>query len=356
MREQFEQEFKGVYDRLDDEGRSYFDHAVKQILGPQKEINSGLFALKIKLEGENFHASVPSDYAHALWKLQQSFYKLAAAVLYQDPSVTLTLEERERFLLVFSIEKGSTDSQASLFTTFLALAESLGDKMEPWQILLLATLMSATYLGAKGIDRYFSYKEKKLGSEAECERKKIDAAQASHAIDAQTKIASDALSVAKGLIEQNRRNFEAASEAGQDGRTAILKGVRGITRAEIGERTYSGEQIAEFKRRSPRTKARNEVKNINVAVVGIDTEDKNYPKLTLQEKGSDLQFTAEISPQNYENEEDFENAMNIIWNSARYPNRFFWAEASMIYRKEKLVECTILGVARNEEELSVEED
>lgn len=125
------------------------------------EIGSELFALKIKLEGENFHASVPADYAHALWKLQQSFYKLAATVLYQDPSTVLTQEEKEKFLLVFSIEKGSTDSGASLLASFLTLAESMVEKMEPWQILLFAGLLCSTYLGGKGIENTRLTKKRK---------------------------------------------------------------------------------------------------------------------------------------------------------------------------------------------------
>lgn len=319
------------------------------------EIGSELFALKIKLEGENFHASVPADYAHALWKLQQSFYKRAATVLYQDPSTVLTQEEKEKFLLVFSIEKGSTDSVASLLASFLTLAESMVEKMEPWQILLFAGLLCSTYLGGKGIDKYSSYKEKKMESDAEAERKAVDAKTTEKLLETQERITSDALQLAKDLLAEHHEEFVAAQEAGRDGRTAILKGVRGITRAEIGERTYTAEEIAEIKRRSPRTKATTEVRYINVAVVKVDTEDKGHPKLTLQEKNTGLQYAAEISSQLYEDEEDYENAMSVIWNSARYPNRFFWAEASMIFRKDRLVECSILAVGRNEEELKYTE-
>lgn len=344
MRQELERKYEEAFKSLTDEDRKRLTDAVCQIVG-EREVDAALFTLRIKLEGRNFHATVPADYAHALWKLQQAYYRLVATVLYEDPTATLTLEEKKKFLLVFSIESGSTDSEASLLSAFIALAESVADKMEPWEILLLAALMCLTYLGAKGLDGYLEHKDKKLLSDAETKRKEIDAQQYAQALDSQVKVADKAFA----LVEKYRSVFTAAQEAGRDGRIAVLKGVSGIERAEIGERTYTADRIADLKRRSPKTKAVSEVRAVNVAVIKIDSEDKSYPKLTLRERNSDAQYVAEISRQ--ECEEDYENAMDIIWDSARYPNRFFWAEVLLATRKGKLVECSVLTVARTKEEL-----
>lgn len=346
MLQKLEQDFQKLFNELGPEGQKQFTEVLGQITG-NKEVDASIFSLKIKLEGENFHASVPADYAHALWKLQQACYKLAATILYGDPTASLTQEEKEKFLLVFSIEKGSTDSEASLLASFFALAESMVDKMEPWQTLALAALLCLTYLGAKGIDAYASHKDKT----EETERKKIDAELQGRALETQAEVSKEAITSLREVVVEHSNAFTAAQQAGQAGRSAILKTVKGVTWAEIGARTYSAAQISEYKRRSPREKARSEVRDINVAVVKIGTEDKAYPKLTLQERGSNVQYSAEISPQTYEDENDYDNAMNIIWESARYPNRFFWAEASMVFRKDKLVECSILAVAKTKEEL-----
>lgn len=56
MQEQFERDFQEIYNQLGEEGQELFSKAIREIIGKDVEIGSELFALKIKLEGENFHA------------------------------------------------------------------------------------------------------------------------------------------------------------------------------------------------------------------------------------------------------------------------------------------------------------
>ena len=55
-----------------------------------------------------------------------------------------------------------------------------------------------------------------------------------------------------------------------------------------------------------------------------------------------------LNPDDYP---DFESALDIIWNSARFPDRFFWAEISITKRREKLIAASISAIAQSEEDL-----
>lgn len=84
---------------------------------------------------------------------------------------------------------------------FVALVESVTDKREIWEMLLLVALLCLTYLVVKGLDGYFTHKGKKLLFDAETERKRIDAQHHARALDCQARVIDDAVT----LIEASLR-------------------------------------------------------------------------------------------------------------------------------------------------------
>lgn len=287
-----------------------------------------LLSLKIVLEGKHFDATIPSDLAHSLWKLQLAYYRMVGAVLHESPSAVLNAEEKEQYKLVFKIKSGSTDGVADIWKSSQTLMEKALDKMEPWQILVAIAILAGAYLGVKWFDRL----NEKQRIEADVE-----------------KTTTQNETVQK-MLETHREIFEAASYAGREGRVSIIKGVSGIERAQIGGLEYDRERIDQIKRRATRVKASSDTLQMQVTVEEIDTRDKSNPTVYLRKKGEDGAFKASLAIQG-EDDEDVSAALDIIWDAARYPDRFFWAEVSVSSKKGKILSATVTAVAQQKEDL-----
>ena len=106
-----------------------------------------LLTLRIVLEGKTFDATIPTDFAHSLWKLQLAYYRMVGTILHNSPTAVLSAEEKERYKLVFRIEKGSTDGSADLWPSLCSLMENALEKMKPWQLLAAVALCAGAYVG-----------------------------------------------------------------------------------------------------------------------------------------------------------------------------------------------------------------
>lgn len=284
--------------------------------------------LKITLEGTNFCGTVPADMAHSLWKLQVAYYRMVAQILYGSPSASLNSEEKEKYKLVFKIDKGSTNGVANIDHSFFDLASQALDKMEPWQILLAVGFLCATYLG-KNIISHFT------------EKKKIEV-EAAKETERQETI--------RKMLDTHKNIFDAAFEAGRDGRMAIIKGTTGVTKANIGIHEYDEKKIAEIRRRAARVSATSATEHLCITVDELDARDKDNPTLIVHEKNSNTTFKAllALNPDDYS---DYDNILDIVWNSARFSDKYFWAEVTFTKRRDKIISASISSVAQTEEDL-----
>ena len=298
-----------------------------------------LLSLRIVLEGKIFDATIPSDFAHSLWKLQLAYYRMIGAVLHNSPSAVLSSEEKEQHKLVFKISKGSTNGTADIWSSSLNIAEKAFDKMEPWQVLLAVALIAGAYVGGK----LFNHLSENARIQAEKEK-----ALAQIQTEKEKALAQN--ETVQKMFDAHKEIFNAAFSAGQEGRIAVIKGVAGIERAQIGEREYDAEKIEQIKRRSAWVKAVSNTCQMLVTVEKIDTQDKSDPVVYLRERGADNSFKASLAIEG-EDEEDLQTALDIIWDAARYPDRFFWVEISISSKKGKVVSASITALAHKKEDL-----
>ena len=305
---------------------------IENALNLSKDKLQSVLQFKFVLEGTRFKASISADTAHAIWKMQVAYYRLVALVLHGDPTITLTSQEKELFLLNFKISEGSTEGVANIGDMLVELFDRGLEKMELWQILALVVVVAAAYCGVK----FLQYRSENKKTEAQIEQRKIDEAMLDK------------------LLATNKEIVQTALEAGAEGRRALLKGVYGIDSAEIGARNYTKEDIQDIRRRASRVKASIVSKVLNVTVDGVDSRDKDTLYITLREKGSDQRYKADLKL-DYDDEEDLEEALNLIWNSARYPDRYFWADLAISTRRGKIESVSVLAVANRKEDLAADE-
>lgn len=305
-----------------------------------------LLTLRIVLEGKTFNATIPTDFAHSLWKLQLAYYRMVGTILHNSPTAVLSAEEKDRYKLVFRIEKGSTDGAADLWPSLLSLMEKALDKMESWQILLAVAICAGAYLGEK---RFAYLREKaKIDADKEVELSRLEVELSRLEKDAQKQASYNEM--IRKMFEARTGIAETAYAAGRDGRIGILKGVGGLEGAQIGVREYDGEKIEKIKRRAARVKTESETRQMQVSVGLIDMRDKNEPHVYLKENGGDAYFKASLAIDG-EDEEDLLAALDKIWKAARYPEQTFWAEVSVTTKKEKIISAVVTAVADRKEDL-----
>lgn len=298
-----------------------------------------LLTLRIVLEGETFDATIPTDFAHSLWKLQLAYYRMVGTILHNSPTAVLSAEEKERYKLVFRIEKGSTDGSADLWPSLCSLMENALEKMKPWQLLAAVALCAGAYVGGE----WFAYLSEQAKIEAD---KEVEIARIENDAE-KTKLHNETI---QEMFQAHREVFDAAYSAGREGRMSILKGVGGLEGARIGAREYDGEKIEQIKRRAARVKTESETRQMQVSVGLIDMRDKNEPHVYLKEKGQDFYFKASLAIDG-EDEEDLSAALDRIWNAARDPEQSFWAEVSVTTKKDKIISAVVTAVAERQEDL-----
>ena len=310
--------------KLSQEELDRFDNLLKTLKLPSID---DLLVFKIHLEGTKFQSSLHSDLGYAIWKLQQSYYSFVSLALYGDPVVPLSAEEKERFLLNFQIEKGSTVASSDYGDLIPTMIEKVADKMEAWQILTVVVLAIASYAGIRVFETYCDTRKKKQDND-----------------------------LIANIVKEQAVLVKGAYEAGKEGRTAILKKVPGISKATIGLKEYSSEDIAKIKiSRRERSKAVSNICIMHVAVADINSENKKNLVLILKEKDSQNKFKANFEV-NFEDDSDNTAALDIIWNSARYEDRYFWAEVLTATRRGEFEKASILNMAEDRSDLEPSED
>lgn len=181
--------------------------------------------------------------------------------------------------------------------------------MEPWQILALV-VVAAAYCGVK----FLQYRSETKKTEVEIEQRKIE----------------------ESMLDK------------------ILAANKEIVQTVIAARNCTEEGIQDIHLRPSRAKASIVRQILNVTVDGIDSSDNDTLYLTLREKGSAQRYKADLKL-DYDDEGDLEEALNRIWNSARYPDRFFWADIAISTRRGKIESVRVLAVANKKEDLATDE-
>lgn len=288
-----------------------------------------LLTFKIHLEGTKFQGLLPSDLGYAIWKLQQSYYHFVSLVLYDDPNASLSAEEKERYLLKFRIEKGSTIASTDYGDLIPSIIEKVVDKMGSWQILTVIVLTIAAYAGVRIYETYSNTKNKKQDND-----------------------------LIANIVKEQAVLVKGAYEAGKEGRTSVLKTTGNISKATIGLQEYSSEDIAKIRRREP-SKKTSALKLMHVVVEDINTSDDDNLALVLKEKETQTKFKAKFdiddNDPEFADEEEDTLALDILWNSARY-RRYFWAKIALSIKNDKIVRANILEVADNKADLEPTED
>lgn len=176
-------------------------------------------------------------------------------------------------------------------------------------------MLCSTYLCAKFIDK------KILDAEIERAKEKIKEEQ----------------ETARTMLETHRALFEAAAEAGRAGHMAM------------GTRQQGAKRIAIRKSASSARTTRS-IERVCITVDQLNARNKSNPLFTVRKKNSSESFRAELAlnPDDFSN---YDNILDIIWDSARFPDKYFWAEMTFTKRRSKIISASISFIGLSEDDL-----
>lgn len=242
---------------------------------------SSIEEFKIKLEGGRFHGTISADFAQAICKLQIAFYRFVALALHGDPLATLSAKEKERYQLIFKISEGSTDAVSiGLSDTLFQLVSNTVEKMEGWEILSATVVIAGAISSVRLYSIYKEHQSRQQTLKADAEKRMAE-------LNADTQRYNKLLDVIRPLTE-------AAAQASEVGRMAIIKSVNNLERASIGGQVYESEDIIKIKNTKHRIPDPKTETN-QYFVFDINTKDAPTLKVQLQKVGPENDiFTATL--------------------------------------------------------------
>lgn len=187
--------------------------------------------------------------------------------------------------------------------------------MEPWHILLSVAMLCLTYLVAKFIAHMTDKKK----------------------IDAETEKLKDVQEAARTMLETHRAVFEAATKIGRADHMAT-----GTLRRD--------ERRIAFPKRASGIRTTRSTEHVCITVDQLNARNKSNPILFVREKNSSDSFKAELSlnPADYP---DYDKISDIIWDSARFPDKYFWAAITFTKRRNKIISASISSIGLSEDDL-----
>jgi hypothetical protein len=138
--------FTEEFDRLPPDDLCKLEEALA-VCGLAVSDVENLLCFRIAVKGKNFGGMIPTDFAKALWELQEAYYRMVGKILHGSPDAVLSADEKERHKLHFRSENGAADCSADLWPSMRALMEEGFKGKESWQILLATAFCAAAYSG-----------------------------------------------------------------------------------------------------------------------------------------------------------------------------------------------------------------
>lgn len=153
--------FTEEFDRLPPDDLCKLEEALA-VCGLAVSDVENLLCFRIAVKGKNFGGMIPTDFAKALWELQEAYYLMVGKILHGSPDAVLSADEKERHKLHFRSENGAADCSADLWPSMRALMEEGFKGKESWQILLATAFCAAAYSGDERFAALYGKGDKKL--------------------------------------------------------------------------------------------------------------------------------------------------------------------------------------------------
>jgi hypothetical protein len=244
-------------------------------------LSGELATLRITIDGEKYHSSVPTELARGLWQLQEQLYGAVAHILRGSADIRkLTAEDRDAFELVFEVRNGCSELVANVGKFFEKLGEGLSnmdDTNKRKALVAIAVLVALGYIGGKVADDVAGVKKEQITG--------------TQAIGLEKERTKQLEEITKAMREQPAvlQMRDAFSEGGR----AVVRSASDAKEIKIGHTHLYGDDIQEVTRRAPRTQTVPDVINMEFRIFKVDVRNEGEMKYVLAGQGTG-EFIARI--------------------------------------------------------------
>lgn len=286
---------------------STLDQALDYLAAPEAApwaaLEGELSQLRIDVDGERYHSSIPGELSRGLWELQEALYKAAAFALTGSEDIRrLSAVQRQQLELVFAVSEGSTDLLANLQGFFDALGEgfkSMSDTHKAVVIVAIAVIVAGYLWGDTLLDGYYDQKGRLLEAQVQ---QQDEAAE------------NERLRIVRDMIAQHPEvaRFDQAMDSGA---RAIARGAQDASSLQIGPQKIDSAQIQYINQRAARVPSTSVTVVESFAVFQADTRSHESTKYMLgRQDGSEFAVTVLHDTLSADDQEK-------LWTAARQRQR-----------------------------------
>ena len=236
---------------------------------PNVEFDGELSQLRIDIDGERYHATIPGELARGLWEYQEGLYKAVAFALYGVEDIRrLTGAQRREFELVFKVAEGSTDLIAPLTEFFKKLGEgflTMESKHKACVLVAIAVVLTAGWGATHIIESQSSVKKDEIKATLDIRKEEEKTRQFE----------------VLGRVAAGNAVVSTFSKASEEGARSIVRSAPDARNVRVGRINIDRAEIEEVNQRALKEKATASIIQEDFRVFGAYARDASATKYFL---------------------------------------------------------------------------
>lgn len=244
-----------------------------------------LKTLSICIEGPGYHGQLTGELARGLVEFQDEIYRAARSALLEDRG-RLSAAQKELFELSIEVADGSTLINIDAGNIAIGLSEAF-QRMTPGELTVLsvavATVLAGAWLGKNWLSEHYQTKREKTADEEETKRLTAVTEAMSRLVDSDSRISRFSSAASNGIRE-------------------IALRATGATSVTVGPVTIDEDDLANLRKRAPRTTSESLHEIGLFRVYSIDGKGALF-KMTLGSASMGGEFDVEFEKSDFSNSE-----------------------------------------------------
>ncbi|MBB1628942.1 hypothetical protein [Achromobacter sp. UMC71] len=260
---------------------------------PKQIVFAGdLRSVELRIEGPDFHRTVPGAFARGLWGFQEEIYRAVAAALYKtDDLRKLSKEDLENFNLVFHVNEGSSEFEAGISGFLTKLGEGLSNMDDTYKlvaILGIAVVLALGYAATKIGAAHYDAKVKRLEIDGQIRVEELRSQGETARLGQVAEIVDNVVSKLPEVAAFKHATAEGTKQA--------VKASPNVIAASLGVVSFDQDAVKEIKARSARESTERDVVRDWFLVTGHRRPPgADMARFSLSNKSGELSAIVDLS-------------------------------------------------------------
>jgi len=272
-----------------------------------------LSKVTIDVKGDNYHSSIPGNFARGIWEFQQEIYRAVAAATSGVTDLRkLSRDAYDQYNLVFEVSEGSTGLAAKVEKFLTALGKGLSDMDDNKKLIAILGIAITVTTGYAAMQLGGAYIRHESETNMAVEHAKVDAAR----IEADVKKEQERTKQIELLVRANPI-VQTFSQAIENGIKSVIKSVPDAHEATVGDVKFDRQRILDMNSRAARESRDISILIQNFKIIGFKRpEGSDIGRYTLASKSGEISAILDMS----EDGPFTKNQIAHFWNAGLNQN------------------------------------